>query len=174
MLIKHEMDENDTYRFRKKNELLWPSPSREMSSSVPESLRLEHKEARTCFDTAAYTATVVMVRRTLEGVCAENGIKKQPLIRALQQMNAEGLVEGRLLEWAQELRVLGNEGAHFTGHRVSRQDAQDALALAEALLDYLYVFSAQFAEFKARRNQREQEAAEADSEEPPQKSPRGG
>ena len=38
--------------------------------------------------------------------------------------------------------------------RVSREDAQDALALAEALLDYLYVFSAQFAEFKQRRNQR--------------------
>ncbi len=92
-----------------------------------------------------------MVRRTLEGVCAENGIKKQPLIRALQEMKGGGLIEGRLLEWAEELRVLGNEGAHFTGRRVSREDAQDALALAEALLDYLYVFSAQFTEFKQRR-----------------------
>lgn len=93
-----------------------------------------------------------MVRRTLEGVCSENGISKGPLIKALQQMAADGLIEGRLLEWAQELRVLGNEGAHFTGRRVAREDAQDALALAEALLDYLYVFSAQFAEFKKRRS----------------------
>lgn len=66
-------------------------------------------------------------------------------------MQNDGLIEGRLLEWAEELRVLGNEGAHFTGRRVAREDAQDALALAEALLDYMYVFSAQFAEFKQRR-----------------------
>jgi hypothetical protein len=52
------------------------------------------------------------------------------------------------------------KGAHFTGRRVSREDAQDALALAEALLDYLYVFSAQFAEFKQRRRERAKEAAE--------------
>jgi Domain of unknown function (DUF4145) len=154
LLITHDWDEKKTWKFRKANKVLWPSPSREMSSKIPESLRLEHKEARSCFSTAAYTATVVMVRRTLEGVCAENGVRRQPLIRALQQMQTEGLIEGRLLEWAEELRVLGNDGAHFTGRRVSREDAQDALALAEALLDYLYVFSAQFAEFKQRRDAR--------------------
>jgi hypothetical protein len=164
MLIQHDADDKDSYRFRKSNELLWPSSGREMSSKVPESLRLENKEARTCFRNGAYTATVVMVRRTLEGVCAENGVKKQPLIKALQQMAADGLIEGRLLEWAQELRVLGNEGAHFTGNRVLREDAQDALALAEALLDYLYVFSAQFAEFKTRRGQRDQENPDTDTD----------
>src|ERR1700691_1007633 len=145
MLIAHPKDEQSSYRFRSSNKRLWPLPDREMSPTIPESLRLEHKEARCCFSTGAYTATVVMVRRTLEGVCSENGSNKKPLIKALQQMQAEGLVEGRLLEWAEELRVLGNEGAHFTGRRVAREDAQDALALAEALLDYLYVFSTQFA-----------------------------
>ena len=163
ILIHHEWDQNDTSRFRKTNKVLWPSPGREMSSKIPESLRLEHKEARSCFNSAAYTATVVMVRRTLEGVCAENGVKRQPLIRALQQMQSDGLIEGRLLEWAQELRVLGNDGAHFTGRRVSREDAQDALALAEAILDYLYVFSAQFAEFKQRRNGRNSDQTTEDA-----------
>jgi hypothetical protein len=139
---------------RAKTVLLWPISNREMSSAIPESLRLEHKEALACFKSGAYTATVVMVRRTLEGVCAENGVRGHTLFKALERMRATGLIEGRLLEWAQELRVLGNEGAHFTGERVARQDAQDALALAEAILDYLYVFSAQFFEFKNRRELR--------------------
>jgi hypothetical protein len=139
--------------------VLWPVGHREISTKVPESLRLEHSEARSCYNNNAYTAAVVMVRRTLEGVCADNGVKKTPLFKALEQMKENGLIEGRLLEWAQELRVLGNEGAHFTGHRVSREDAQDALALAEALLDYLYVFSAQFAEFKDRREKKALEQA---------------
>lgn len=94
-----------------------------------------------------------MVRRTLEGVCSAHEIKRKPLYAALDEMRSLGLIEGRLLEWAQELRVLGNDAAHFTGKTVSRDDAEDALTLAEALMDYLYVFSAQFEKFRARRNE---------------------
>jgi hypothetical protein len=39
----------------------------------------------------------------------------------------------------------------FTGRPVSSQDAKDALSLAEALMDYMYVFTAQFEQFRARR-----------------------
>ena len=92
-----------------------------------------------------------MVRRTLEGVCIEQGITKKPLFKALEEMRDKGLIEGRLFEWAESLRVLGNEGAHYTGNRVSREDASDALAFSEAILDYLYVFAAQFEDFKKRR-----------------------
>jgi len=66
-------------------------------------------------------------------------------------MAVRGLLDGRLLTWADGLRVLGNEGAHYTGSAVSREDASDALALAEAVLDYLYVLAAQFEEFQQRR-----------------------
>lgn len=38
-----------------------------------------------------------MVRGALEGVCAENGVKKQPLIRALQQMQSNGLKPLRMM-----------------------------------------------------------------------------
>jgi len=95
-----------------------------------------------------------MVRRTLEGVCKEHGITEKVLGRALQKMHADGLIDGRLFEWAQELRALGNEGAHNTGRPVSREDAADALALCEAMLDYMYVLTAKFNEFKQRRSAR--------------------
>ena len=75
-------------------------------------------------------------------------------------MQEMGMIEGRLLEWAEALRVLGNEGAHFTGSSVARQDAKDALALAEAILNYMYVFSEQFAEFEKRRQPPEPEGQE--------------
>ncbi len=132
---------------------VWPVLDRVLSEAVPESLRREHGEATSCFKSGAYTATVVMVRRTLEGVCNQHGVTRKPLFKALEEMEGKGLIEGRLLEWSQELRVLGNEAAHFTGGHVSRQDASDAIALAEAILDYLYVFSARFEEFKSRRGQ---------------------
>lgn len=134
-------------------EPLWPnSYGRELSQSIPEPLRREHNEARACLKAKAYTAVAVMVRRTLEGVCADQGVtKRQPLVASLRELHQQGLIEGRLLEWAEALRALGNQGAHYTGVQVSREDATDALALAEALLDYMYVFASQYEQFKTRR-----------------------
>jgi hypothetical protein len=57
------------------------------------------------------------------------------------------VIDARLLEWADSLRVLGNAGAHFTG-QVTEQDVSDALDLIEAMLDYVYVFSAKFEQSK--------------------------
>ncbi|HTJ70256.1 MAG TPA: DUF4145 domain-containing protein [Actinospica sp.] len=131
--------------------ILWPQRQRPLSLNIPESLREEHEEARRAFSAKAYRATAVMVRRTLEGVCLDQGMAKKQLFQMLEQMRNDDKIDGRLFEWAQELRVLGNEGAHYTGNAVSREDASDGLALAEALLDYLYVLTAQFDAFKARR-----------------------
>lgn len=66
-------------------------------------------------------------------------------------MKAERLIDITIAEWANALRVLGNEGAHYTGNRVSRDDADDALAFAEALLDHIYVLRLRFQEFAERR-----------------------
>jgi hypothetical protein len=81
----------------------------------------------------------------------EHNVTKKPLANALKEMAARDLLDGRLLTWANELRVLGNEGAHYTGSRVSGEDAKDALAFAEAVLDYLYVLGKQFEDFQKRR-----------------------
>ncbi|MFB6855879.1 DUF4145 domain-containing protein [Streptomyces sp. NPDC056341] len=155
------LEENQDSGWGRDIECVWPTPPRALAETIPEVLRREHFEARTCFKSKAYTATVVMVRRTLEGVCTQHRINKKPLHRAFEEMKSVGLIEGRLLEWAQELRVLGNEGAHFTGKPVTRQDASDAIALAEALLDYLYVFNEQFLKFKERRKKAAEMAEKA-------------
>ncbi|WP_228927604.1 DUF4145 domain-containing protein [Streptomyces sp. DH7] len=144
--------------------VVWPTSreQRTLSPKIPHQLRLAHEESRKCFSARAYTAAVTMVRRTLEGVCKDQNVqqsgKAKPLFQMLKELRSAGKIDGRLFEWAQALRVLGNEGAHFTGVEVTRQDASDSIDLAEALLDYLYVLSAQFDEFKARRGQTQAEA----------------
>lgn len=130
---------------------VWPAQHRPLSVSVPAALRAEHEEARKCLDAQAYTAAVVMVRRTLEGVCQEKGVRERVLAKSLQKMEEQGFLDPRLRQWAEELRGLGNEGAHFTGKSVLRQDAIDAVAFSEALLDYMYVLTAKFDEFRKRR-----------------------
>ncbi|WP_371129936.1 DUF4145 domain-containing protein [Streptomyces sp. 2231.1] len=92
-----------------------------------------------------------MVRRVLEGLCHDQGATAKPLINALKQLATNGKLDSRLLEWAQELRGLGNHGAHHTGMPVQRQDAHDALLLTEAILNYVYALPMQFEAFRRRR-----------------------
>lgn len=130
---------------------VYPAPRR-LNWNIPMSLRKEWDEAQKCFDAKAYTATVVMVRRTLEATCKENGVGARTLYKGLAELKDRGLVDGTLATWADALRVLGNQGAHHSSKGVSREDAQDALDFAEALLDHVYVFRKRFDDFMRRRN----------------------
>ncbi len=122
---------------RDEPEILYPSPRR-LSLLVPESLRREFEEAQSCFSAKAYAATVVMVRRVLEGTCHENNVTECILAKGLEKLRENNLIDGTIADWANALRVLGNEGAHYTGRHVPRDDAEDALAFTEALLEHIY------------------------------------
>jgi hypothetical protein len=128
---------------------VYPVPQR-FSRSVPEGLRREWEEAQTCFRAKAYSACAVMVRRTLEGTCADQGVTGKPLAQSLKKLAVDGQIDETLAQWANALRLIGNKGAHYTGKPVAREDAEDALAFAEALLDHIYVLRQRFAQFLAR------------------------
>lgn len=133
--------------------IYYPAPRR-LSTAVPTPLRKAFDEARTCCQARAYLATLVMVRRTLEGTCADQGSNKRNLAASLKDLQSSGKIDGLLAEWADLLRLVGNEGAHFSlDANVSAQDAEDALDFAEALLDHLYVLRSRFDAFKGRRQQ---------------------
>lgn len=127
---------------------------RHLSMAIPEPLRDEWREAEACFRAKAYTACAVMVRRVTEGVCSENGVDARTLVTGVRQMRDRGIIDGTLADWADALRVLGNRGAHYTGTPIARQDAEDALAFAEALLDHMYVLKRKFASMQRRLQDR--------------------
>jgi hypothetical protein len=70
--------------------------------------------------------------------------------RSLKKLADDGRIDETLAQWADALRIIGNKGAHYTGEPVAREDAEDALAFAEALLDHIYVLRQRFAQFLAR------------------------
>src|SRR5687768_8740366 len=73
-------DEDGAYR-------LYPHQRRIVSGDVPTPLREEFNQALQCFEAKAYTAAAVMVGRTLEGVCADQGVREKTLHRALKVMS---------------------------------------------------------------------------------------
>lgn len=124
--------------------------------AIPHELQRELQEGRHCFAYRLYTASVVMAGRTLEGMAFLHGVNERTLVQSLKKLEENGILDGRLVEWATQLRVMRNEAAHFDGGPVSRQDAADVLALTEAILDYVYIFTRRFEEFMRRRSNREQ------------------
>jgi hypothetical protein len=49
-------------------------------------------------------------------------------------------VETRLFEWAEELRTMGNEGAHGVESVISREDANDTVESQEALIEDVFTY----------------------------------
>ncbi|MFC4587148.1 YbaK/EbsC family protein [Sphaerisporangium corydalis] len=146
-----EPDGTDAWGPPRQVRVLWPVAGRPEGPEIPERLRAELREAKDCLRAGAHSSAVVMVRRLLEGVCADHGVTAAPLSQALKVLSRRGLIEGRLLVWAEDLRLIGNEAAHIRAGRIPAEDARDAVVLAEALLDYLYVFTPKYRDFRKRR-----------------------
>lgn len=132
---------------------IWLYPSLDDASGViPVALRVELGEAKKLALSGFVLPAAVMCGRVLEGLAQDHGIKENSLIRSLEKLRALGLIPAEMLEWGQELRVLRNHAAHFGGGPITREDIDDAIALVEAMLEYVFVFAWRFQSFKARRN----------------------
>ncbi|MFD1930437.1 MULTISPECIES: DUF4145 domain-containing protein [Nonomuraea] len=132
-------------------QVLWPPSGRPIGAEVPPVVRQELTYARAGLRSGSPASAVLHVRRLLEAVCADHGVSGRTLFHALRELRGGGLIDGWLLGWAEELRELGNEAAHLGDHPLAKAEAEDAVQLAEAFVDYLYVFSRKYRSFRVRR-----------------------
>ena len=131
---------------------LWPLPMRELSTDAPEGIRRDFDEAQRCMSVSSHLGASLIARRVLEAITVDLGAKGNTLAAKLKQLKESGAIDGRLAEWADALRVVGNDAAHNVNTVVSREDAADALSFAEAMADYVYTFRGRYDRFLARRN----------------------
>ena len=128
-----------------------PPQDKRVNPTFPEPIRNAYQEALSCFKGKAFTAAVIMCRKTLEGICSVHGVTVKNLGAALKEMKDKGIIENRLFEWAEELRISGNEAAHDLSITIPSQDAKDVIEFTDALLEYVFTFRDKFDEFKKRR-----------------------
>lgn len=151
-LARYSSSDEDVERWSNA-ERLYPKPEkRQLGVSVPDTIRTAFDEALACFETAkSYTASAIMCRKVLEGVCDAANAKGGNLANRLKDLYDRGELDKRLYEWITELRLVGNEAAHDVEVTVTREDASDLLDFTEATAQYLYTFKHKFDEFKKRR-----------------------
>lgn len=77
---------------------LYPPTDDRVNPTLPDPLQNAYKEAIACFKSKAYTATAIMCRKTLEGICVEHGVKGGNLVKSLKELKDKGIIENRLFE----------------------------------------------------------------------------
>jgi hypothetical protein len=131
--------------------LLFPSADLQANPRAPQLIRRAFEEACGCFRAQAYTATAIMCRKALEGVCFEHGVKERNLALSLRKMRDDGLIDDRLFEWSNALRDAGNDAAHGVETNIEHDDAKDMIEFTNAIIDYMFSFRDRFDQFKKRR-----------------------
>lgn len=131
---------------------VYPLLNFHLNPEIPTELQEALLESIKCFRTNAYTATVIMCRRAIEGFCQLQGITENNLQKAIHKLKENNIINDQIFEWANELRISGNEAAHKISSTFSNADAKDILDFTIAILDYSYSFQEKFKKFKQRRN----------------------
>jgi len=131
--------------------ILYPPSDLRVNPNAPPDIQAAFEEACACYRAQAFTASAIMCRKTLEGICAVHSVAERTLAASLKTMKDMGLIDERLFEWSDSLRVAGNEAAHGVGLTIAQTDAKDILEFTNAILDYLFSYRDRFEQFKLRR-----------------------
>ena len=142
--------------------VLYPRQDAHTNPSAPGPIQNAFRDAAASFRCGAYTASAIMCRKTLEGVCHCQGATGRTLAESIEELRQDGAIDSRLHEWSTALRMAGNEAAHDVEVTISKEDARDMLDFTNAIIDYLFSFRDKFERFKARRDKKVDPDALAD------------
>lgn len=135
-------------------ERVYPAPRRHIGYDIPASVRESYEEAVRCEESGVATACVVMVGRTLEAVCKEHEPKTTSIFDGLKRLHEAGAISHEMKEWANQIRVLRNYGAHASDGMTAPADAREALDFLQAIMEIMYDLRPRFGRLKKRVAQR--------------------
>jgi len=126
-------------------------PNDAVDPTVPEAIRNDFAEALRCEFIKSYKATVVMCARAIQGSAIALGAKKKKLTDQIDELFSQGKITEALKDFAHEIRVTRNLGAHPDKdglEDISPQDAKDIVDFTREYLHHVYVMPAKL---KARK-----------------------
>lgn len=124
----------------------WPLPDTKLPSDIPADVASAYAEAAKSALADCPRASAVMARRTLEAIAVDKGEREGNLAARLNAMSTRGLLHPTLADWAKEVRLVGNTGAHYDVlNPVTSEDAKQLLSFVRELMRYLYEMPADLA-----------------------------
>ena len=129
--------------------------------SIPKQVVLAAIEAQKCLSATAYSACGTMARKSIDRLTRNLGAKGGDLKARLKFLRDNHQITESLWEWADGLRVVGNDGAHgakgdgdgdnLVLEDVTEDDANHAVLFLGEILNYVYVVPARQAATRKTR-----------------------
>jgi hypothetical protein len=128
----------------------------DLDPDIPIQVASAYSEGMRALTVKAARAAVVMFRGMLAQVVADKGSAaaqaKNSLYAKLEQMGQDGSLHPSLIEWAKEIRIIGNAAAHPDAlDPVSDEEAADLARLCRQILNVIYEVPARIARNRAAR-----------------------
>lgn len=131
--------------------ILFPTEKKLPLNGAPDSIKSAYDQAARSFTASLFEPCILMCRKCLEATCKNFGAEGPNLNSKLQNLFDAGQIDSRLLDWAHEIRLIGNEAAHNSDTKITKRDARDVLDFTEAILIYMFSLTSRFQAFCARR-----------------------
>ena len=132
----------------------YPTRIPKLDESIPKQVADDYIEAIRCFDVGAKKASVVMCRRALQNSVIERGAKKDKLLNQIDELFGNQIITKDIRNWAHEIRLTGNIGAHPDEdglNDVNHEDADELIKFMEEYLNYVYIMPAMVAKKRAKK-----------------------
>lgn len=132
----------------------YPMRIPKLDKSIPDKVREDYTEAIKCFDVGANKASVVMCRRALQNSVIDKGAKKGRLVDQIDELYGSQIITKDIKDWAHEIRLTGNIGAHPDEdglQDVTQEDADELIKFMEEYLNYVYIMPAKVAKKRAKK-----------------------
>jgi hypothetical protein len=122
------------------------------ATGLPEPVVSAFEEAVKAHAQQCYKAAAMMVRKTLEEVCADRGATGNTLKNRIETLASQVILPQPLLEGLDNLRLLGNDAAHVESRdfdKVDRKEVEVAIDVAKEILKATYQYQGLISELEA-------------------------
>lgn len=115
------------------------------ASALPPVVQEPLEEAINCHANECFPAAAVMVRRTLEAVCEDQGATGDDLYKRIERLGKEIVLPKGMIKALHNLRLLGNDAVHVEARvyaEVGKREVEVAVDVAKTILQATYQMDA--------------------------------
>ena len=112
-------------------------------TGVPAPILNAFQEAITCHSNQCFTASAIMIRKTLEVICDDRQATGKNLKSRLQDLGGKIMIPKELVEGMDELRLLGNDAAHIeakTFDQTGKDEIEISIEFTKEILKAVYQY----------------------------------
>jgi hypothetical protein len=115
------------------------------TANVPSNVTAAMEEAITCHASGCLIAAAIMVRKTLEELCADRKASGKNLRDRVRELGTKVVLPQELLDGLDDLRLLGNDAAHIESQEfnmVGQEEVEIGIEFTKEVLKATYQYSA--------------------------------